>query len=112
MADHYTFESLIDLIGGPVSEWPRCIYDAYQKPIYKAEDRLKLCIFNYINGFDNKIFLEFAMSRGALQDKKAYQDVINISAVLEEGKKNLDKWYSFNLVQKRWVYLNGSTKHY
>ena len=112
MADIYTFESLIDLIGGPVTAWPRCIYEAYQKPKYEADDRLKLCIFNYINGFDNRIFIEFAVSNQKLRDRKAYEDVINICTVLKEGKKNLDKWYSFNLVDNRWVYLNGNTKHY
>ena len=112
MADHYTFDKLIDLIGGPVSEWPRCIYEAYQKQKYEAKDRLKLCLFNYINGFNNEVFIEFCVSNHKLSDKKAYDDLVHIRAVLEEGKKNLNTWFSFNLVQKRWMYLNGNTKYY
>ena len=108
----YTFEDLIDLIGGPVEAWPRQILEAYQKPVYKAGDRLKLCLFNYVNGFDNRIFLEFAHARGALIDRKAYEDVEHLTAVLEEGTRNLNKWFSFNLEQNRWLYLNGNTKHY
>ena len=110
--EHYTFDKLIDLIGGPVSKWPRCIIDSYQKPKYDANDRLKLCLFNYVNGFNNEVFIDFCLSNQKLSDKKAYDDLVRIRAVLEEGKKNLNTWFSFNLVQKRWMYLNGNTKYY
>ena len=112
MAAEYTFEDLTDLIGLPVSAWPASIYAAYQKPTYKAEDRFKLCLFNYVNGFDNQIFLEFAVAKGALRDRAAIQDVQRICAVLEQRQLHLHDWFSFNLADRRWVYLDGSTKHY
>ena len=112
MARQYSFEDLTDLIGLPVSTWPRNIFATYQKPLYTSQDRLKLCLFNFVNGFDNKIFLEYAIAKGALRDKAAIQDVERIITVLEQREKHLHDWYSFSLVENRWVYLDGSTKKY
>ena len=110
MACQHTFEELTDLIGLPVSAWPRDIYETYQKPIYTAKDRLKLCLFNFVNGFDNNIFIEYATANGALRDKAAIKDVESIKTVLEQREKHLHDWYSFSLVENRWVYLDGRTK--
>ena len=79
----YTFEAITDLIGLPVSAWPASILAAYQKPTYTAEDRFKICLFNFVNGFDNKLFLEFALARGALRDAAAIQDVQRICGILQ-----------------------------
>ena len=112
MAPGYTFEDLTDFIGLPVSSWPTSIYATYQKAMYKAEDRFKLCLFNFVNGFDNRIFLEYAIAKGALCDKAAIQDVKRISAVLEQRLLHMHEWFSFCLAENRWVYLDGSTKYY
>ena len=112
MALQYSFEDLTDLIGLPVSAWPRNIFATYQKPLYTSQDRLKLCLFNFVNGFDNKIFLEYAIAKGVLRDKAAIQDVERIITVHEQREKHLHDWYSFSLVENRWVYLDGSTKKY
>ena len=77
-----------------------------------AQDRLKLCLFNFVNGFDNKLFIEFALAKGALSDKAALQDVQHISAVLEQRQLHMHEWYSFSLAENKWVYLDGSTKYY
>ena len=66
MACQYTFEDLTDLIGLPVSACPRNIFATYQKPLYTSQDRLKLCLFNFVNGFDNTIFLEYAIANSAV----------------------------------------------
>ena len=106
----YTFEQITDFIGLPVSAWPRDIYETYQKPIYTKNDRLKLCLFNFVNGFDNKNFLEYATANGALRDKAAIKDVEGITKVLEERKLHLHDWYSFSLVENKWVYLDERMK--
>ena len=82
------------------------------KPVYNTEDRFKLCLFNFVNGFDNSIFLQYATAKGALRDKAATQDIIKISSILERGEKYLNDWYSYCLVENKWVYLNGRTKRY
>ena len=112
MAGAYSFEDIADLIGLPVTEWPASILAAYQKPSYTADDRFKLCLFNYVNGFDNRIFLEYALARGALRNQQAVQDVLRISGILSRQQSYLRQWYSFNLAHRRWMYLDGSTKHY
>ena len=70
------------------------------------------CLFNFVNGFDNRNFLEYAVAKGALQDKSAIQDVERLIAVLEKREKHLHQWFSFSFVEKRWVYLDGTTKYY
>ena len=95
-----------------MSAWPRKIFATYQKPIYTSQDRFQLCLFNFVNGFDNRISLEYALAKGALRDKEAMQDIQRIITVLERGEKHLHEWYSFSLVENRWVYLDGSTKKY
>ena len=112
MAGAYCFEDIADLIGLPVSAWPASILAAYRKPAYDKDDRFKLCLFNYVNGFDNRLFLEYAVARGALVDQQAVQDVVRISGILSRQQANLRCWYSFNLQHRRWMYLDGSTKHY
>ena len=108
----YTFEAITDLIGLPVTDWPAAILAAYQKPTYTAQDRFKICVFNFINGFDNRIFLEFAVARGALRDAAAIQDVRRLCDVLQQRQLHLHDWFSFNLQEKRWCYLDGTTKKY
>ena len=108
----YTFEAIADLIGLPVSAWPASILAAYQKPTYTAPDRLKICIFNYLNGFDNHLFLEFAVARGALRDAAAIEDVRRICEILQQRHLHLRDWFSFNLQERRWMYLDGTTRYY
>ena len=105
----YTFEELADFIG-PVSKWPRDILETYNKPTYQTTDRLKLCLFNYVNGFDNRNFLEWAIQNLKLRDQAAINDVQHLTQVLEEGKLNQNTWFSFSIEENRWVYLDGTTK--
>ena len=110
--DHYTFENITELFILPVMTWPRDIVRTYQKPIYNSSDRLKLCLFNWVNGFDHRIFIEFAIGRGALRDRGAVQDVRHIISTLERREAHLHDWFSFCLAERRWVYLDGRTKYY
>ena len=112
MANQYSFEDIVDLIGGPVTSWPSKILARYHKSAYNNSDRFTLCLFNFTNGFDNRIFLEYAMANGKLRDQKAAQHIRNISQMLERGEEHLNHYYSFNVVENRWTYLNGQTKHY
>ena len=105
----YTFEELADFIG-PVSKWPRDILETYNKPTYQTTDRLKLCIFNFVNGFDNRNFLEWAMQNRKLSDQAAIKDVQHLTKVLEERKLNQNKWFSFSIEENKWVFLDGTTK--
>ena len=104
---NYSFDDLVDLIGPPVESWPRKILACYMKSAYNFSDRFALCIFNFTNGFDNKIFLEVALAKGALRDQAVVQHIQNIIQILEKGEEHLDEWYSFNVVENRWTYLNG-----
>ena len=112
MANNYSFEDIVDLIGGPVESWPCSILARYRKLTYNSSDRFALCLFNFTNGFDNRLFLQFASARGKLRDRGAAQHIINLTNILEMRKQNLDTWYSFNLIENRWTYLNGNTKYY
>ena len=112
MANQYSFDDIVDLIGGPVESWPRKILARYMKSAYNCSDRFSLCIFNYTNGFDNKVFLEYALAKGTLRDQAAVQHIQNITQILEKREEHLDEWYSFNIVENRWTYLNGKTKFY
>ena len=111
MANQYTFEEIVDLIG-PVEKWPKAILETYMKAEYKSADRFKLCLFNYVNGFNNDVFLQFALGKGALADDKAINHIKWISVILERGEEKLDIWFSFNIEQNRWMFLNGETKYY
>ena len=71
MANQYSFNDIVDFIGGPVETWPSKILARYLKSHYNYYDRFALCLFNFTNGFDNKIFLEYALAKGALRDQEA-----------------------------------------
>ena len=111
MANQYTFEEIADLIG-PVQKWPQAIFHTYMKDKYSCADRFKLCLFNFVNGFNNEVFLEYALEKGALSDQKAIDHIRWIIGVLERGQEKLNVWWSFNIVQNRWMFLNGETKYY
>ena len=109
---HYSFDDVVDLIGQPVGSWPQKILERYTKSKYRYDDRFAICIFNFVNGFDNKIFLQYVLAKGALRDKEAVDHIRRITHILEEWKHHFENWYSFNLVQNRWMFLNGNTKFY
>ena len=111
MATMYTFEDIVDFIG-PVHAWPSTILERYKKLSYNSADRFSLCVFNYTNGFDNRIFLEYAIGKRALRDQHAVQHIKDITQILEQREKYLNTWYSFNLQENRWTFLNGQTKYY
>ena len=112
MNSNYTFGDLVDLIGQPVASWPTKIVQRYKKDTYKYADRFAICIFNFVNGFDNRIFLQYALAKGALRDHEAVNHIRRITQILEGRTLNLETWYSFNLVENRWMYLNGNTRYY
>ena len=112
MANQYRFNDIVDFIGGPVETWPRSILARYLKSHYTYYDRFVLALFNFTNGFDNKIFLEYALGKGALRDKEAVQHIQKLTNILERREDHLHEWYSFNMVENRWTYLNGLTKMY
>ena len=111
MDNRYSFENIVDIIG-PISAWPSKILERYLKDSYKSEDRFALCLFNFTNGLDNSLFLEFAQTHGKLRDEAAVQHIRTISAMLERRVEHLNDYYSFNIQENRWTYLNGQTKHY
>ena len=78
MANRYSFEDIVDFIGGPVTAWPCKILERYQKASYNNSDRFTLCLFNFTNGFDNRLFLEFAQTNGKLRDEAAAQHIRTI----------------------------------
>ena len=112
MANRYSFEDIVDFIGGPVTAWPCKILERYQKASYNNSDRFTLCLFNFTNGFDNRLFLEFAQTNGKLRDEAAAQHIRTITQMLERREEHLNDYYSFNIQENRWTYLNGQTKHY
>ena len=112
MANKYSFDDVVDLIGPPVGSWPRKILDRYTKSTYTSDDRFTICLFNFVNGFDNRIFLEYALAKGALRDQAAVAHIQRLTYILEQRQQHLDDWYSFNLFQNRWMFLNGTTKLY
>ena len=112
MANQYSFDYIVDLIGGPVEAWPSTILARYRKATYNNSDRFALCLFNFTNGFDNRIFLEYAIAKDAIRDQKAIQHIKNLTTILERREQHLNRWYSFNVVENRWTYLNGQTRYY
>ena len=105
----YTFEELADFIG-PLSKWPRDLLEVYNKPTYQSADRLKICIFNFLNGFDNRNFLEWALQNRKLADRSAVRDVQRLTQVLEDRQLHLNTWFGFCIQENKWVYLDGTMK--
>ena len=108
---NYKLEDIVDLLG-PTKDWPGDFLARYKKKQYDHTDRFCLCIFNFINGFNNRRFLEYCLANKKLEDKAAYRHIIDLTEILEQREQNLEKWFSFCIQEKRWTYLNGRTKFY
>ena len=109
MAD-YKFEDIADLLG-PTKDWP-VFLAMYKKAKYDYTDRFCLCLFNFMNGFNNRRFLEYCVANHKLQDRKAYDHIVHLTEILEQREQNLHKWFSYCIQDKRWTYLNGQPKYY
>ena len=108
---HYKLEDIADLLG-PIIEWPAGYLALYRKAKYDYTDRFCLCVFNFMNGFNNRRFLEYCVTNKKLKDKAAYRHIIDLTEILEQREQHHDKWFSFCIQEKRWTYLNGKTKYY
>ena len=107
----YTFEDIVDLLG-PVSEWPAGYLAMYKKHKYDYKDRFCLCVFNFVNGFNNRSFMDFCLANKKLEDRKAYDHIVHLTEILEQRQENLSKWFSYCILDRRWTYLNGQPKYY
>ena len=107
----YTFEDIVDLLG-PVSEWPAGYLAMYKKEKYDYKDRFCLCVFNFVNGFNNRSFMDFCIANKKLKDRDAYIHIVHLTETLEQRQENLSKWFSYNILDRRWTYLNGQPKYY
>ena len=108
---NYTLDDIADFIG-LLKAWPGQFLARYMKSEYDYEDRFSLCLFNFTNGFNNHRFLEYAIANGKVHGESAIRHIQDITAILEQREKNLDKWFSFSIEENRWTYLNGRTKYY
>ena len=105
------FELICDIIG-PKALWPQSIVQAYESSHMTNGQRFKLVIFNYVNGLNPIIFEEFCIARRTLRDDAALNHIQRISQICEAGILNRRTWYSFNVANTCWQYLDGSTKYY
>ena len=74
--------------------------------------RFKLVLFNYVNGLNPIIFEEFCLRRGTLRDNEALNHIQTIAQICEAGELHRQTWYSFNVANTCWEFLDGSTKYY
>ena len=105
------WEVIIDIIGDP-TKWPKKIFDSYRKIPMNFSDRFKCVVFNYINGLNPLIFLDYCGVRGTLLDAPAHRHITQLSRILEDGVLHRHHWYSFNVHNNRWEYLDGETVYY
>jgi len=105
------FEVICDIIGDK-SLWPRSIVQAYESRHMTYGQRFKLVIFNYVNGLNPLIFQDFCIERRTLRDDEALNHIQRISEICEAGNLYRKTWYSFNVANTCWQYLDGSTKYY
>ena len=54
------WELILDLVGGPVTLWPRLIRHLFWKRNLKNIERFKVACFIWVNGLDPEIFYEWA----------------------------------------------------
>ena len=54
------WELIIDLVGGPVTLWPRGIRRLFWKKNLNYTERFKVACFMWVNGLDPNIFYEWA----------------------------------------------------
>ena len=97
-----------DLIG-EAKLWPKNIRKLFWKKNVKYFERFMLCLFVYINGLQQDIFIGWCELMGLLRDHAAKSHIISLFSDFD--RKIMDqhqKYYSFNVTTRKYEYLNGA----
>ena len=108
------WELILDLVGGPVTLWPRVIHRLFWKRNLNYLERFKVACFIWVNGLNPEIFFDWAVLVGGIHPNNTH-GWAHIRGLFT--KFNRDGWWmshywGWNVDNGRFEYLNGRTRYY
>ena len=98
---------IIDIIG-PIHLWPKDIRKLFWEKHWTNKQRFKIAVFAYINGLNPEVLLDWI----CLFKNTNHNGEVHIRYLMdkfEEGILYRRQYYSWNVAQSRYQYLDGST---
>ena len=104
---------IYDLIG-PENSWPHVIKQKFftkRNQDLKYFDRFFLTTFAYVNGLPVNTLLDYLNSRGNINNPNSRHHINDLYQKFESGTYNHKPYYSYNIFNAQWEYINGKRKH-
>ena len=102
--------NIIDIVG-PINLCPKDIRKLFWEKNWNDEHRFKVALFVYINGL-NPVFLYDWIDLYGNTNQNGKIHIRYLIDLFEEGNRYRREYYSFNVAQGRYQYLDGSTRYY
>ena len=102
--------NIIDIIG-PINLWLKDIRKLFMEKHWNNKHRFKVAVFTYINGL-NPVLLYDWIDLFQNIDKNGEIHIRYLIDLFEEGNRYRREYFSWNVAQGRYQYLDGSTRYY
>ena len=101
---------IIDIIG-PIHLWPKDIRKLFWEKHWTNKQRFKIAVFVFINGLNPELLLDWIVLFQNT-DRNGEIHIRYLMDKFEEGTLYRRNYYSWNVAQSRYQYLDGSTRYY
>ena len=101
---------IIDIIG-PIHLWPKDIRNLFWEKNWSNKQRFKVTVFSYINGINPLLLYDWIVLFGNT-DLNGEVHIKYLMDKFEEGILYRRQYYSWNVAQSCYQYLDGSTRYY
>ena len=108
------WELILDLVGGPVTLWPRVIRRLFWKRNLNYRERFIVACFVWVNGLNPETFYEWAALVGGIhpQNTHGWAHMRGLFIKFERDGWRMDHYWGWNIDNGRYEYLNGRTRYY
>ena len=102
--------NIIDIIG-TINLWPKDVRKLFWEKNWDHEQKFKVAVFVYINGLNPLLLYDWIELYGNTnQNGKIH--IRYLIDLFEDGNRYRRQYYSWNVAQARYQYLDGSTRYY
>ncbi len=99
-----------DIVGSPTL-WPINIRRFFWTKHLTHFQRFQIACFVYVNGLSPETFVEWANLLNLCRDQSARNHFTFLFNSFEQGQYG-DRYYAYNVSNRRYEFLNGTPRHY
>ena len=108
------WDFILDLLGGPVTLWPKEIHRLFWKRNLSYVERFKVACFVWVNGLNPEILFEWIALVGGIhpQNKHGWAHIRGLFTKFNRDGWWMGYYWQWNVDNGRFEYLNGTTRYY